>query len=152
MRRVMHLLVTIAAVVSIAVMGMRGEQSPDTLEAACERSGSAVGALSVRVPWQTAHAEGGAEVQFCVLRGAPDAPLEFERNAEIVHFVVMGTTPEPPARRYTFQVRTKMGRTIEQGPVTIEAGQGFRRGCRADVCQFITEPNDYVAAVSVRVE
>lgn len=148
----MQLLVAIATVITVTVMGIRGKQTPATLEAACERSGSTVGGLSVRVPWQTAHAAGGAEVQFCVLRGGPDAALEFERNAEIVHFVVMSTAREPRTRRYTFQVRTTMDRTIEQGPVTIEAGQGFRRGCRADVCQFITEPNEFVASVSVRVE
>jgi hypothetical protein len=148
----MRLLMMLASVMTAAIAGMPAAQSPSTLEAACERSGSAVGALVVRVPWQTAHAGPGAEVQFCVLRGAADAPLAFERNAEIVHFVVLGTASDVPSRRYTFQVRTTAGRTIEQGPVMIEPGQGFRRGCRADVCQFITEPNEFVASVAVRVE
>ena len=148
----MHILIAAAAAVTLALMGMRADQTPSTLEAACERSGSTIGSLIVRVPWQTAHAAADAQVQFCVLRGASDATLQFERNAEIVHFVVLGTTNEARRRRYTFQVRTTQDRTMEQGPVMIEAGQGFRRGCRADVCQFITEPNEFVASVSVRVE
>ena len=152
MRRVMHLLVSIAAVVTVAVMGMRGEQTPATLEAACERNGATVGALSVRVPWQTAHASSGSEVQFCVLRGAPDAPLEFERNAEIVYFVVLGTRANAKPAHYTFRVHTSTGRTIEQGPALIEPGRGFRRGCRAEVCQFITEPAEHVTSVGVDID
>lgn len=152
MRRLMWILFAIAGALTAAVMGGRTEQSPATLEAACERSGSSVGTLSVRVPWQTAHEAPASAVQFCVLRGAADAPLEFERNAEVVYFVVVGTRPEAKVGRYTFRVHTSHGRTIEQGPARIEPGAGFRRGCRAEVCQFITEPHERVTSVGVQVQ
>ncbi len=140
----------LVGIVAVMVLGVpRGQTRPETLEAACERAGSRVGAAVVRQPWTTAYKGNGVEVQFCVLRGASDSPLEFERNAEIVHFMVIGTDRVAKPGRYTFRVITSTGRTLVQGPATIEAGPGFRRGCRADVCQFITEPDEFVTAVSV---
>lgn len=153
MRRVLHSIIALVGVAAIAVVGMRsGQTRPDTLEVACERAGATVGSATVRQPWTAAYTGDGVEVQFCVLRGAYDSPLVFERNAEIVHFVVVGTDAEAKRARYSFRVTTSEGRVLEQGPALIEAGPGFRRGCRADVCQFITEPNEYVSAVGVTLE
>lgn len=143
----------LAGLGAAAVAGMRGNQArPEPLEVACARAGSEVGAAVVRQAWTAAYAGDGVEVQFCILRGAYDSPLTFERDAEIVHFVVIGTNGRPVPGRYTFRVTTTSGRVLEQGPAAIEAGAGFRRGCRADVCQFITEPGEHVRAVGVRLE
>ena len=153
MRRVFNSVFLLVGIAAIAFVGMRGGQSrPDTLEAACERAGSTIGSAVVRQAWKPALTGNGVEVQFCVLRGAYDSPLAFERNAEIVHFMVVGTKQEAKRGRYTFRVTTTEGRVLEQGPAMIEAGPGFRRGCRADVCQFITEPDEYVSAVQVTLE
>ncbi len=146
--------IALAGVLAFAVLGLHSaqEERPDTLESACERPGATIGSAVVRQPWRPAYTGAGVEVQFCVLRGAYNSPLAFERNAEIVHFVVMGTQPTPVSGRYTFRVTTSKGRVLEQGPAAIEAGPGFRRGCRADVCQFITDPDEFVSAVGVRLE
>lgn len=150
-----HSVVALTGIVVFGVLGLRGMQEaprPVTLEAACERAGASVGGAVVRQPWRAAYTGNGVEVQFCVLRGAYNSALAFERNAEIVHFVVVGTQREPVSDRYTFKVTTSRGRELVQGPAEIEAGPGFRRGCRADVCQFITEPGEFVSAVGVQPE
>ncbi len=155
MRKVIHSVIALTGIVVFGVLGLRGAQEaerPDTLESACERAGARIGSAVVRQPWRAAYAGNGVEVQFCVLRGAYNSPLEFERNAEVVHFVVVGTQREPVSDRYTFRVTTSRGRELVQGPAAIEAGPGFRRGCRADVCQFITEPGEFVSAVGVQSE
>lgn len=155
MKKVIQSVIAVAGIVVFGVLGLRGVQEaerPDTLESACERAGARIGSAVVRQPWRAAYAGHGVEVQFCVLRGAYNSPLEFERNAEVVHFVVVGTQREPVSDRYTFRVTTSRGRELIQGPAEIEAGPGFRRGCRADVCQFITEPGEFVSAVGVQVE
>lgn len=155
MKKVIQSVIAVAGIVVFGVLGLRGVQEaerPDTLESACERAGARIGSAVVRQPWRAAYAGRGVEVQFCVLRGAYNSPLEFERNAEVVHFVVVGTQREPVSDRYTFRVTTSRGRELIQGPTEIEAGPGFRRGCRADVCQFITEPGEFVSAVGVQVE
>jgi len=153
MKKVIQSVVALTGIVVFGVLGLRGMQEverPVTLEAACERAGASVGGAVVRQPWRAAYAGNGVEVQFCVLRGAYNSELAFERNAEIVHFVVVGTQREPVSDRYTFKVTTSRGRELVQGPAEIEAGPGFRRGCRADVCQFITEPGEFVSAVGVK--
>ena len=150
-----HSVFALTGIVIFGMLGLRGAQEverPDTLEAACERAGASVGSAVVRQPWRAAYAGNGVEVQFCVLRGAYNSPLDFERNAEIVYFVVVGTQREPVSDRYTFKVTTSRGRELVQGPAEIEAGPGFRRGCRADVCQFITEPGEFVSAVGAAPE
>jgi len=153
MRKVVRSIFVLVGMATAAAVGMHANQArPDSLEMACERAGSDVGASVVRQAWTAAYTGDGVEVQFCILRGAYDSPLTFERNAEIVHFVVIGTAGAPVAGRYTFRVTTTGGRVIEQGPAEIEAGAGFRRGCRADVCQFITEPGEHVRAVGVKLE
>lgn len=145
-------LLACCGVAAATTFGLSAAQEPPTIEAACESAQSRIGSLTVRVPWTPVRTDGGAEVQFCVLRGSAQARLDFERNAEIVQFAVLGRDGANGRRSYRFEVRTNQGRVLRQGPSSIQAGAGFRRSCSAAVCQFFTEPGEFVSGVAVEVE
>ena len=147
------LIAILAAMAAMAAWRHEAPPAPVTLDGACVRANTEFGGLTVRVPWTAAGPRReAAEVHYCVLRGAADATLAFERNAEVVHFAVIAHTPDPAARKFTFSVHTTAGRTMTQGPSVVTPGSGFRRGCRAEMCQFITDPGEFVASVDVQME
>lgn len=119
-------------------------------ERACMMAGERLGHEKVRVAWTTIRTfDGDIEASYCVLRGDPDASLEFARNAERVQFTLIGRGTVAKQGTYTFLVHTTRNRTIELGPAAILVQPHNRLNCRIEICQAFTDPGERVKSVDV---
>lgn len=123
---------------------------PQTIEQVCASEGGRLADARVRVAWTpVAPEEDAVQVSYCILRGEKDAKLTFERNAEIVYFALASDERNAPRKSYVFTIRTSEGRTLQQGPATLQPLARQLQSCRVEVCQFFTNPGERVVEVSV---
>lgn len=122
-----------------------------TIEETCKSREGRTFDAQVRVAWTNVDTGyDDVDVAYCVLRGAPDARLVFERNAEIVYFALSSPQRNADRRPYTFTITTSRGRVIRQGPALLQPTARQPQSCRVDVCQFFTEPGERVISVAVQ--
>ena len=137
-------------IASFPALALTPSPGARTIEELCSDRGRGTENVWVRVPWtevQTAFDD--VRISYCVLRGKPDATLDFERDAEIIYFALANVDRKADRRGYTFTVRTQEGRVLRQGPAQLQPVARQPVTCRVDVCQFFTDPGDRVISVAV---
>ena len=148
-RRHAWLKLFLAWFMALALTPVRGQ----TIEELCANPEGKTDDERVRVAWtdvETAHSD--VRVAYCVLRGEPNAKLSFERNAEIVYFALSAVDRKAGRRNYIFTIKTSAGRVMRQGPAQLQPVGSQPLSCRADICQFFTEPGERVVAVAVQTQ
>ena len=123
---------------------------PQTVEQACANTGGRLLDTRVRVAWtQFADVYDGVKISYCILRGEKNAKYEFERDAEIVFFALASQERQVDRNSYVFTIKTSQGRILKQGPALLQPVARQPQSCRAEVCQFFTNPGERVIEVSV---
>jgi hypothetical protein len=126
---------------------------PQTIEQVCAPSSGRTQAARVRVAWtQLATVYDGVQISYCILRGEKNAKLDFERDAEIIYFALASDERQVDRKSYVFTVKTSDGRVLKQGPALLQPVAKEPQSCRVEVCQFFTNPGEWVIEVSVVTE
>ena len=119
-------------------------------ERACAAAGARIGHETVRLAWTRVDViYRNVDVFYCVLRGDPDAPLDFARDAERIRFSLVGRGDDVKTADVAFAVTTAEGRTIALGPAAVRIAPRSHRSCRVEICSAFTEPGDRVVSVEV---
>jgi hypothetical protein len=139
-----------AGLLSFVLAVIAGPTPPQTVEQVCATTEGRLQDARVRVAWTVLPTSNDEiQISYCILRGEKDAKLDFERDAEIVYFALASEERNAPRRTYVFTIKTSEGRTIEQGPATLQPVARQPQSCRVEVCQFFTNPGERVIEVTV---